>query len=52
MLHKVEMLKVNAYNSKGQLPYGMGSLLFLNYLKLSLTDVSEVPKTIGKLPCL
>lgn len=52
MLHKLEMLQVNANYSKSQLPYEIGSSPFLKSLTLSITDVDEVPKIIGKLPCL
>lgn len=51
MLHKLEMLQVNANYSKSQLPYEIGSSPFLKSLTLSITDVDEVPKIIGKLPC-
>lgn len=46
------MLQVNANYSKSQLPYEIGSSPFLKSLTLSITDVDEVPKIIGKLPCL
>lgn len=37
---------------KGQIPSGIGRLSTLRILNLSGTNVGEVPKTIGMLPCL
>ncbi|XP_010039452.2 disease resistance protein RPV1-like [Eucalyptus grandis] len=52
MLQKLEVLQVNNYNLKGQLPSDVGSLPFLRILDLSCTHVSEVPETLHMLPCL
>ncbi|KAF7847621.1 hypothetical protein BT93_L2782 [Corymbia citriodora subsp. variegata] len=51
-LQNLEVLIVNNEYLKGQLPFGIGSLPFLRILDLSYSCVSEVPRTINKLPCL